>query len=268
MRQSKGEKVKKWAKKPLASLGRFVCAPCIRCARRLCLSMIGSCQKLRRKPPGKPPPKPIPMNRKRDLTLPIERSMWQKTKIQRCALFTELPSEIRQQIYLHVLGGLTIHFIMAAGRLRSEICFEGECCSPVTKVELSYQPDRPRSLLKGSIGLLRSCRQIYSEAYPVLYTHNSFIINHLPGMKNVPEQLCASISEPLYLLPNSMLSSRIRLIRSLDITWWLLPPFREFSAPWPLPSSQWEACWKTLAAMTSLRSLRIKFQMIKFINLP
>jgi hypothetical protein len=85
--------------------------------------------------------------------------------------------ELRQCIFEQVLGGrlIDLHVVDAAWKCRRMV--RSECCILVDN--LAHARTRPRDIApavasKLSPALLHSCRQIYTEALPILHQRNTF----------------------------------------------------------------------------------------------
>ena len=98
---------------------------------------------------------------------------------QDCKFISSLPLEIRQQIYILVIGGFTIQPIAVAPIPRSAqnsdrvetVYYRTALGSYWLRPNLAnhfYAPER--------LSLLLACRQIYHEAKFVLYTANDFVV--------------------------------------------------------------------------------------------
>ncbi|MCJ1471271.1 hypothetical protein MMC07_009919 [Pseudocyphellaria aurata] len=120
-----------------------------------------------------------------------------------CALLSRLPFELRLKIYTYVLGGNVWHIYQVPRRRthkrRHMPSVEHEdwrlgCCLTIQRPSTNYFGP----LLSLDIALLQTCRQIYLEAIPVLYTTNIFDINDLQTLidlsMRVPAQHFATIS--------------------------------------------------------------------------
>lgn len=78
-----------------------------------------------------------------------------------CLFFTKLPLEIREMIYYHLL--------IAEGDLKSEKRIMGEDRETMRFDNRIYTP-----AFDLDSRILRTCRAICSEAYPILYGRNTF----------------------------------------------------------------------------------------------
>lgn len=137
---------------------------------------------------------PMPKKRERRLTLPLDdtqeptlskswfrsRPKAQVTLEQTTSiLFTKLPAEIRALIYTFA--------ICDEEKSRLNIGFRG---SPVASMNTSNKPgyiaayrdddasQRTWGLDKGVLSLMRTCRLIYTEAIPLLYSTPTFVFSH------------------------------------------------------------------------------------------
>ncbi|KAJ7850677.1 hypothetical protein B0H14DRAFT_2763285 [Mycena olivaceomarginata] len=117
-----------------------------------------------------PDPLPLPTPRIDIQHLPV------KEQPQSCYLLSKLPLELRQCIFEQVLGGrlIDLHVVDAAWGHRRMVrswCY-------ILADNLAHARTRPRGIAlvasKLSIALLHSCRQIYTEALPILHQRNTF----------------------------------------------------------------------------------------------
>jgi hypothetical protein len=130
-----------------------------------------------------------------------------------------LPAEIREAIFLEVVGGKLIHLVQLPKRL-GHIC----CYPNLTSEDEKYHRTRTcivpgkrktywagEPLVEevdarsddGGLGLLRSCRQIYRESVGLLYSTNTFDVNH---------------PQTLLFLARTIRPHRLAAIRSLQIS--------------------------------------------------
>ena len=119
-------------------------------------------------------PKPLPLERRRLST------SYDPVINKDSYLLRRLPLELRRRIYSYVLGGNLLHLVMVPNRV-THICCTSDtrtrplhtCCREVVKSFFIPMPfDAPQSPI--SLALLRSCRQVYSEAVSILYSDNTF----------------------------------------------------------------------------------------------
>jgi len=168
-------------------------------------------------------------------------------------LLCKIPIEIRREIYGYVLGQQVIHILLVPRRIRHICCtsptitdFTRDCCphpgmSPVPQ----HVPIPPSRI---AVAILRTCRQIYTEALPVLYGSNTFDINDLSAFVF----LAAAI-------PPKGLAS----IRFLHVLWFAeFPPLRGESSKSafeaPFDDATFMQFWTVLATrMPALRELRM-----------
>jgi hypothetical protein len=105
-----------------------------------------------------------------------------------------LPAEIREAIFVEVVGRKLIHLVQLPKRLGHLCCYPGssaedgkwhrtrQCIAPKRRKtywagEALVEESDARSD-DGGLGLLRSCRQIYRESIGLLYSTNTFDVNH------------------------------------------------------------------------------------------
>ncbi|KAJ7161787.1 hypothetical protein C8R43DRAFT_991481 [Mycena crocata] len=157
------------------------------------------------------PPRPRPLPKKRiDIhgRRPVEQP-------QTCHLF-RLPPELRQHIYERTLGGymVKLRYISAdAGRryVGSSCCMLADFPGEKEVFRLFYDPPYIRDTSatvfsqKVPVALLRTCRQIYQEARPILHQRNTF---HFM-LQEFPALLFAGLGK--YTLPD------LRRIHLIDV---------------------------------------------------
>lgn len=166
------------------------------------------CQKQRRRNE----PKPL-RRRRRALSSSPFRDNSQSSPL------LHLPTEIRRQIFTKVVGHSVLHLVQLPKRLGHIRCsgfridvgtapfndIPRDCFAPATVQ--TYRHDELLDLAArsdGSLALLQTCRQIYTESVTLLYTANTFDINH---------------AQTLIYLSRTILLSRFESIRSMQLTW-------------------------------------------------
>src|ERR1700761_7283086 len=125
-----------------------------------------------------------------------------------------LPAELREIIFTMVLGGLAIFIGWELEPETKRERFRAKCMS------IYHNPENPRDVYRESqtdqitLPLLLTCRQIYLEALPALYQHNTFYV-------------------PLRIFELAMLRGlgphSLSLIRDVHIITHHLPTRRQFS---------------------------------------
>ncbi|TEY85863.1 hypothetical protein BOTCAL_0010g00020 [Botryotinia calthae] len=224
-------------------------------------------------------PKPLEKKRKRELSLePTERrrdlanvfSTW-KRDAKKPTRLLQLPSEILENVLLEVLGGNTFHLIQCRRRLGHIRCKEphdiielaansqydiARSCIPSAQRRkymahewMRYYNERPSPFYTRSdscLAILLTCRQLYNQGIPVLYSCNTFDINN---------------PETLLYLSQTVIPSRLKSIKSLQIDVNasmgsitkdsnLLHPIVEFSG--------WKMCLEILERLEGLQNLRLR----------
>ncbi|KAJ5152699.1 uncharacterized protein N7482_009177 [Penicillium canariense] len=208
------------------------------------------------------PVRPLHRQRKRALTLPLPETSpgrkAQRTYDQSQSLFLDrLPFEIRHKIYEAILAppdNRILHVAAISGRLCGIRCHETDptrstwchqCWDPPKKAQRSSKYDRSPGL-----GLLCSCRQIYSESIDLLYAENCFSLRDLRAI----------LSFPLAMLPQ-----RIAAIRKMGIdtlVWFSTRDARSYD--WTEASAQnWRRVCQVLSPMSAcgLRRLDITLRL-------
>ncbi|KAF2650740.1 hypothetical protein K491DRAFT_761564 [Lophiostoma macrostomum CBS 122681] len=183
---------------------------------------------------------PVPSPRQRALTLPLSApTNIQKTLDQsQSALMWKLPLEIRQVIYKQALGHTKIHLTGDLEGLYGIRCSENHTCRH------RVFSDQFELELKISTPLLRTCRQIYSEAVEFLYTANEFSIAPSRNHSALP------------FLPFFLISQRINQIRFLHVSWpvssWSLTVMHESVF------DHWLYPWGIIQHMSGLKNLFVE----------
>lgn len=102
--------------------------------------------------------------------LPRERrALSVSQKVSNAGLFDRLPVEIRHMIYVYALGGNLLHLIRTA--TSNEIGYHA-CEWSQPYFHHYHTAGKPSP--KYGLCLLKTCRQIYIEASPVVYSTNTF----------------------------------------------------------------------------------------------
>ncbi|KAF2640452.1 hypothetical protein P280DRAFT_319428 [Massarina eburnea CBS 473.64] len=182
-----------------------------------------------------------------------------------------LPLELRQMIYRAVLGDSTMHMVLKENKLGHLRCrapsaiecplgFNGrtlsrECCWGTVdsaNIWMSMTGDAAENTDGGIVGMLRSCRQVYSEAIDYLYSTNCFSFSDLDCLR---------------YFSSTILPQRFALIRTLDIEWCLTWPIYDpiaqsllLTTPALYPphdEATWEETWRIVAEMPNLRFIRV-----------
>ncbi|MCJ1225166.1 hypothetical protein MMC12_001815 [Toensbergia leucococca] len=126
---------------------------------------------------------------------------------------TKLPPEIRLQIYAYLLGDSVLHLVHLRHRLTHVRCASpAPLDAPLDAPHVCYPSTGGHHLYPIYIGLnprleiaiLRTCRQIYTEAMPVLYSTNTFDMDNL---------------DCLIYLSQTIRRTRLASIRTLNLSW-------------------------------------------------
>jgi len=210
-------------------------------------------------------PPPLARPRARALTLPLRRllksDMVQRTDAQsQSPFFAKLPLEIREQIYGYMFGnGGPIHILKKHKKLGYRLCRAHGTDPPTscTKAECWgawYTTGRMmiqnlRNPLwremgdvadRGLLDPVLTCRRLYSESIPILYSHNIFDFDQ---------------RESLYSLSITILPERFNMIRRIQLHHLTNPADLDLPEVWTL----WLQIWGIIASMQGLRELRISF---------
>ncbi|KAF2867951.1 hypothetical protein BDV95DRAFT_580976 [Massariosphaeria phaeospora] len=188
-----------------------------------------------------------------------------RSRQEACVLLTGLPAELRLRIWAYALGGQTLHVVRKFGKLGHMVCGEGEGCTGCTAptVELLRGTLQYRARVTEPVAaskplaewnmlhLLVTCSQIYSEAYSMLYTHNTFDFISIWSLS---------------FLQRSILPKRFAQIRSVRLTYEFaysqLQNMKGMPAPryipFPTPRSEWDSACNALLALSGLQSLQFR----------
>lgn len=152
-----------------------LCWPCIGCL--LCMGGLkGPCgtrkqyynnERYRHWKPPKVPPNPPPLPATR---IEIRQPLAEQPQ---CSHLLNLPLELRECIYEHVLSGRLISLQLVGSQHDEHCVVRSRYYRPVD--DLSHGPTRgilPAERI--SPALLLSCRQVYAEALPILHQRNTF----------------------------------------------------------------------------------------------
>lgn len=173
-------------------------------------------------------------------------------------LLSTLPTEIRQAIWRHAVGGQLLHLTRVPNRLVALECAQPKDltkdletlrhdCWCMTRIgalrgtiprvyraKNGAQPTRPANLLP----LLQTCRLVYAEAVSTLYQDNIFDIDHL---------------DTLLYMKRCILPQRLRQITRLNFSWDFSQPVYPDS---PRHKTWCEAC-DVLSSLSRLQELTI-----------
>ncbi|KIW05178.1 uncharacterized protein PV09_03727 [Verruconis gallopava] len=156
-------------------------------------------------------------------------------------LYRKLPPEIRSLIWRHCVGNFNIYLGIISDEKRIRHCkiFEGKGL-----MRLSMDQAEQDKLMKEHyfISLLQSCRRVYTEAIPHLYTNNSFLLSS-------PKTLLA--------LSSTTLLHRFNLIATLLMKY---TPQLQHGLSFGLSQHDvrmWERTADLLASMKGLKNLDI-----------
>lgn len=165
-----------------------------------------------------------------------------------CGLLTRLPPEIRQEIYVLVVGGNLTHVVRKDQKLAHVRC-KLECetdffrrCRRAAAGTCHDGAPMLASTSNGNLALLRTCRQIYIEAVELMYSCNTFDFDH----------------QDLFLFfSRSILPQRLAAIRSLNLN--LEISYIEQPFLWAESAPKgWTLMWDVIARdMPGLKHLRV-----------
>ncbi|OCK76747.1 hypothetical protein K432DRAFT_385189 [Lepidopterella palustris CBS 459.81] len=201
-----------------------------------------------------------------DLTLQLEEKLFRSRKHdtmdQSQSRLMRLPLELRESIYRYALGDNIFHIVLKNTRRLGHLrCGNPHCapdfphlsnsCWSVLDRDNVWAPtpgSHSSTTDGGIIPLLRTCRQVYSESIPILYSHNTFSINDLDCLRH---------------LKSTILPARFSTIRHLQIVctlhWprWDALPQQLIGNPLfpPHDEASWDEAWKIIGSLEKLKSL-------------
>lgn len=212
-------------------------------------------------------PRPLPRHRRALSVTHLDLS-------QNSALLS-LPREIRLQIYSHVIGYDLLHLVQLSKRLGHMRCTHQSSPDPLVKTHIDTgifwdlnegcafqrphgaypfgpygygEPLHWNETSDNSLSLLQTSRQMYADASHILYTTNTFDINH---------------PQTLIFLDRTLLPHRIQSIRYLQIKWFSPKDFhheRRIGRTEPDTVETWDQmCQIILTKMTGLRHVRLVY---------
>ena len=158
------------------------------------------------------------------------------------SVLNRLPLELRLMIYSYVLGRDKNLLILTPFKMRA---LRDESWSPVFKSVLDAVGNgavitrEDRRFWPQRTALLRTSRQVYTEAVELLYTGNTFVIRH---------------SEMLSRLSKSIPPQRFNTIRSISVHW--TPWQSGILAKWE-NREPWCRLWELIASMENLSILEV-----------
>ena len=155
------------------------------------------------------------------------------------SILNRLPLEIRQEIYSYVLGKEENCLIIVPFKLRtvppeqyiSNVMNAAVNGRLILEDGNGLWPQRP--------ALLRTCRQVYTEAVRLLYTGNTFVIKH---------------PELLLRFAKAIPPQRFDSIRSLHVC--LNPRQSGNFSSW-VDSQEWKVFWHNIAGIKNLQNLEV-----------
>lgn len=219
-------------------------------------------------------PRPSPV-RKRALTVPLPQAPnqpRQQVLEQTDSLLFKLPLELRELIYLALLGDKTLHIVRKDRRLGHLRCKVNKA-DPYSRcpVQLGRLQTDARHSCWGSynrdgiwannkqpsdgdiLPFLRTCRRAYSETISMLYSTNTFSFHDLDCIR---------------YFSASILPKRFDIIRSLDVQWHFRWPSYNTLAQRllattmypPHDEASWEDCWRIIASMKGLKKIQVSIR--------
>ncbi|KAH8817232.1 hypothetical protein F5884DRAFT_778826 [Xylogone sp. PMI_703] len=185
-----------------------------------------------------------------------------RSRRQKHSRLLALPVELREQILRHALGDGVLHLLQLPkrlGHLRCDLpedgrhydlgreCIPGYLRQSYNRRDTTATPPETSN----SIAVLKTCRQLYCEGTKVLYSTNTFDINHPTS---------------LIYLARTILPKRFESIRYLQVMWldpaifhdnWDIAPY-----PYPDDLQTWRKMWELVGdRMEALCSLKLDIQL-------
>ena len=193
---------------------------------------------------------PVPEKAAIPSSLPVQ-SRTSFSRSPSCLFLERLPLELRLQIYKYALGSDTIHLV----DMRGDGSEHHESSKPVSTsmIGANWDPLKPDPWEAPNLnpGLLRTCRQIYSEAADILYSSNTFIVDNIRAF--------------IYFAEKCLSPRRLLVIKHLQvsITWRFSLLLATYAGQRGNPadyysSATWRRFWKLVANNMRLTSLSIE----------
>ncbi|KAI4170492.1 MAG: hypothetical protein LQ346_008851 [Caloplaca aetnensis] len=189
-------------------------------------------------------PIPLPPHRPRNLSVvPFKGST------THCQFLSILPLEIRQEIYKYVVGCKRVHIVRKGKQMAHVRCKCLDSDTDFTRncrlaARHAYQgKSRLAFTSNGNVALLRTCRQIYTEAVGIMYSTNTFDFDH----------------QDLFLFfARSILPQRLAMIRNLHLCLGTANVDQTFTAG-ERAINGWSLMWEIIGRdMLALRHLRLR----------
>jgi len=160
---------------------------------------------------------------------------------EQALIFQKLPPEIRAQIWQEVVGGYKIYLGIVAQKLRHCKIFGG---LGIARDSIDEDEQERLQIEHRLLPLLFTCRRVYTEAVPHLYSANKFTISHI---------------DAVLALTSSIRLPRFNSISSMSITWSLLMTHRlGFTFGMRTQDAQlWDKASRMIASMKGLKNMDI-----------
>ncbi|PGH04539.1 hypothetical protein AJ79_07065 [Helicocarpus griseus UAMH5409] len=216
-----------------------------------------------------PPPRPrLPSYRRRGLTHPLPdwvdspfADPWAKTDPQtQCTLYTRIPPEIRFLIFEALLGNRVLH--MYRHHVRKS-CRQNDVkwATKFWDTENTGLPEvgfvdcqcAQGAGIGTSVGILRTCRRIYSDCISILYTRNTFNFGNINDILSV------------WAYPNEH-PKRFRSIASIETK--LTATRFASSTPTYISKFRYDECLSFFYPVSSLKVLRLFIEFLPPLNDP
>ncbi|OBT62728.1 hypothetical protein VE03_07098 [Pseudogymnoascus sp. 23342-1-I1] len=174
-----------------------------------------------------------------------------------------LPPELRHQIWSEILSGHTIHLEVEKRSLRRIACIDPDpdkCHGPPEAYFRGHRAPRHRDDQEPAahihvLPLLLTCKLLYAEAIPYVYSSNTFAIRNASNLLRISSLL------PL---------KHVNAIRSVLLTSAIATGHRHWQPLYVLKEAAelnpdrrqevWTVAWRILAGMRSLKELHVVLQ--------
>ena len=175
-------------------------------------------------------------------------------------VFGKLPYELRRMIYMYILGSHVVDLTYEKRRRK----VHHFCCSlnnaTIDSHGLPPKCHRDSNSQKGrraggKLSLLKTCRAIYIEACPLLYSTNTFGIF---GIENL---------QTLLYFEKTVRPWKLALVSRLDIHVAADWNSRSDSVGYPLYGQIWKEMWDVIAnKMTGMRYVTVRLKISEWMN--
>ncbi|KAF2434083.1 hypothetical protein EJ08DRAFT_22938 [Tothia fuscella] len=240
-------------------------------------------------------PTPLPLPRKRRLSLPLDppvKSKWWKCRKpkpervfdQRQSPLGRLPEELRQLIYVYVIGAQRIHIQHSFKRLGYVVCIHNEsgachqaldCLKPHLNLNKRIGDQKPpspggRLILSHYNHLKLKPNEVEAnntevpkrQLLAMAKTCRLFYTGYLAALYSIPDFSFTSVKQ-FELFSTAITSQRLEAITSLEFHSELRSNyFNNFDTGWEeIPTSHWKKGWEIIAKMGKLKHIFVDLRM-------